>query len=130
MKRKNSKRKLQWGLGLSTEEGRPGRRDRLRLGHGFNGASVFRPRKGRGGTSCMASNSTLQWGLGLSTEEGPIIRFDPSHNCIGFNGASVFRPRKVRQLRQTAHTEIHASMGPRSFDRGRNQMKKHRQSAM
>ena len=61
---------LQWGLGLSTEEGPLRRVCARQTRRGFNGASVFQPRKGHCFLPSPVIRTRLQWGLGLSTEEG------------------------------------------------------------
>ena len=61
---------------------------------GFNGASVFQPRKGGPDRAPRTPSWVLQWGLGLSTEEG----------------TAPYAPTGISKT---------ASMGPRSFNRGR-----------
>ena len=85
------------GHSLSREWAR--RVDGLHRGGGiqtcFNGASVFQPRKG--GTSTSRAAMTIR-----------------------FNGASVFQPRKDADSHDVATRPRDASMGPRSFNRGRS----------
>ena len=77
---------LRWGLGPSTEEGRVFASSRRPAVLGFNGASVFQPRKAIGATSRTAPRPELQWGLGLSTEEGMRWRqFDGQSDCLRFS---------------------------------------------
>ena len=111
---------LQWGRGFSTAESTSRRDDSftivaasmgprffnrgkhrprfvarsVRFSRSFNGAAVFQPRKGharRPGQPC----ERLQWGRGFSTAE-----------------------RKIRAVNPMV---LHASMGPRFFNRGKAQ---------
>ena len=61
----------------------------------------------------------LQLGRGLSTAErrGHCKAHPTSH--LGFNWAAVFRPRKGRAELNCRRRERRASIGPRSFDRGK-----------
>ena len=62
--------KLQWGLRLSTEEGCDAH-DIVGLDDiCFNGASVFQRRKVANAQAGLLEKGELQWGLRLSTEEG------------------------------------------------------------
>ena len=85
---------LQWGLGLSTEEGPSNAHLPAFSAHASMGPRSFN--RGRA-TQCV--------GLG--------VRMD------GFNGASVFQPRKALQMGTIRLIPQIASMGPRSFNRGR-----------
>ena len=86
---------LQWSRGLSTAEGTTTARcgTHLRTG-GFNGAAVFRPRRGSA-WRCAARRSRRS-----------------------FNGAAVFRPRRGSRACSQRSSTRPASMEPRSFDRG------------
>ena len=77
--------------------------------------------RGRGlvANSGGADSGWLQWGLGLSTEEGRMDDVAPNGRSVGFNGASVFQPRKALQMGTIRLIPQIASMGPRSFNRGR-----------
>ena len=86
---------LQWGRGLSTAEGRSSSGYRGGPGR-FNGAAVFQPRKDPLKRSTHTPALPLQWGRGLSTAEGHC-------NLVRSPVLSI------------------ASMGPRSFNRGRGQ---------
>ena len=86
---------LQWGLGLSTEERARDARRHDQNERGFNGASVFQPRKG----------------------PSPKKLTEPA--CSSFNGASVFQPRKGLREIHCRGLDPLASMGPRSFNRGK-----------
>ena len=89
---RSSPERLQWGRGLSTAE--------IDAAVDVNHAVAL-----------------LQWGRGLSTAEmararGSWVRL------MCFNGAAVFQPRKFPSYAGTCAVTIHASMGPRSFNRG------------
>ena len=74
----------------------------------------------RGEASCAwsaASASPLQWGRGRSTAERSPTSKSRHPGFSGFNGAAVVRPRREPADRRPA-AAAHASMGPRSFDRG------------
>ncbi len=86
---------LQWGLGLSTEE--------RRITAGALARTVF-----------------LQWGLGLSTEERMVTEIYGREQYDPFNGASVFQPRKGGKVRPETILDPFPSMGPRSFNRGKD----------
>jgi hypothetical protein len=63
-------RELQWGLRLSTEEGKIGVPRKIGHANSFNGASVFQRRKADAYVPNVTYIEWLQWGLRLSTEEG------------------------------------------------------------
>ena len=84
---------LQWSRGLSTAEGWRGQGRERRAPSRFNGAAVFRPRRGR---------VVVRRGAGLPR----------------FNGAAVFRPRRAFGALRLCRADHRASMEPRSFDRG------------
>ena len=85
---------LQWGLRLSTEEGRCPRVLEARRPRGFNGASVFQRRKGRLTPCSFTPGVSFN---GASVFQRRKARFSTwistATNC--FNGASVFQRRKV-----------------------------------
>jgi len=91
---RTSRRRLQWGLDLSVEEG-----------------PLWR--------ICFSPIPTLQWGLDLSVEEGTRAVGCRIPVCAGFNGASTFQSRKVDDATIAATKAWNASMGPRPFSRGR-----------
>ena len=109
---------LQWGLGFSTEEGGGKKTIATSRNVGFNGASVFQPRKGDFQEGDRVGLAELQWGLGFSTEEG--LRYvdtvDVHHLLqwgLGFSTEEGFRSVVL------AKPVGSASMGPRFFNRGR-----------
>ena len=85
--------------------------------HRFNGAAVFQPRKCE---VCRADNEArkaLQWGRGLSTAEilrVPAFPLRPRHASMG---PRSFNRGNAGEL-PTAIPLEPASMGPRSFNRG------------
>ena len=86
---------LQWGRDLSIAE-------RMTLRHG------------------VELDNLLQWGRDLSIAERFVALLG---RALGsrFNGAAIFRSRKGRELVKQAIDTL-ASMGPRSFDRGKDTM--------
>ena len=84
----------------------------------FNGASVFQPRKGHDHFGDVENLHALQWGLGLSTEESTWRDWIGNMRLrlqwgLGLSTEESGPPDKGRQLSEEA------SMGPRSFNRGK-----------
>ena len=110
----------------------------------FNGAAIFRSRKVRERLAAMHEGLTLQWGRDLSIAESrcatqAAIRAGYSlqwgrdlsiaerwplttpfaRPSSSFNGAAIFRSRKDAAGSLPSPQKPCASMGPRSFDRGK-----------
>ena len=67
----------------------------------------------------MVSGS-LQWGRDLSIAESYSATTKASTRSQCFNGAAIFRSRKGVPIDLLLLYFYHASMGPRSFDRGKH----------
>jgi len=109
---------LQLGRGLSTAE-RPRDADfASALRQGFNWAAVFRPRKARRCPRRAARRDRLQLGRGLSTAESLPAACDsqPTNQLqLGRGLSTAERIQEYKIPRETGN----ASIGPRSFDRGK-----------
>ena len=109
---------LQWGRGLATAEGKPIATNHNPRWSCFNGAAVSRPRKARVEPSVSVSLLRLQWGRGLATAEG----CDALTVHVGGKWLQWGRGLATAEGHRTTTREVwtsHASMGPRSRDRGR-----------
>ena len=82
----------------------------------FNGAAVFRPRRGRAGSSRCRRSSRFNGAAVFRPRRASTWPSTGSRGS-GFNGAAVFRPRRGGTLGLPAR-RAPASMEPRSFDRG------------
>ncbi len=85
----------------------------------FNGASVFQPRKVARRELQAIRPAMLQWGLGLSTEEGGDLVGRILNAVDASMGPRSFNRGRLRGAVQGGCGCI-ASMGPRSFNRGRD----------
>ena len=108
---------LQWGLGLSTEESGPfveiiTKAGRLQWGLGLSTEESQRP------TASFQIPTWLQWGLGLSTEERRNMRNTINTPVMLQWGLGLSTEERWGRSR-TGVFPIDASMGPRSFNRGK-----------
>ena len=85
---------------------------------GFNGAALFRARRQ---LDSLDKESEIERfnGAALFRARRPHFVRHPDASADGFNGAALFRARRPVS-RQLFINESHASMGPRSFERGDN----------
>ena len=111
---------LQWGLGLSTEEGLRSMWPPSPGSHRFNGASVFQPRKVDKLKPDDLLVLLLQWGLGLSTEEGNINAAATAAGVDRLQWGLGLSTEEGGGTEVWTNKQYIASMGPRSFNRGRS----------
>ena len=87
--------------------------------HSFNGAALFRARRPARSVFPLFRGPTLQWGRALSSAEtGPQWKVYEAGLEWSFNGAALFRARRHAAGTYLRGRSAHASMGPRSFERG------------
>ena len=112
------RRWLQWGRDLSIAESKKvgrGIKKHWKLQWGRDLSIAERPP-----SPCPHQSTTesLQWGRDLSIAESSMTDRSDRARHSGFNGAAIFRSRK-EEVRAGIQLVRPASMGPRSFDRGK-----------
>ena len=112
---------LQWGRDLSIAESGPLRYPMRNIPLASMGPRSFD--RGKCIFSLLFTRPlSLQWGRDLSIAERPCASSTCAHCLIRFNGAAIFRSRKAGGVAGRDGGELLASMGPRSFDRGKPDM--------
>ena len=135
---------LQWGRDLSIAERSTTPAAPPRSSQSFNGAAIFRSRKGgcgclgtSGRTTCFngaaifrsrkvyictqnrTANNMLQWGRDLSIAESRNLEPPRSSQSALQWGRDLSIAERL-PVSSTTSTSVTASMGPRSFDRGKD----------
>ena len=109
---------LQWGRVLTNAETKIAPDLPARRSPGFNGAAFSRTRKHTNRLYITDIIDMLQWGRVLTNAE--TTRSGAARFALptGFNGAAFSRTRKLLYPAVAAQRTDHASMGPRSHERG------------
>ncbi len=84
----------------------------------FNGAAVIRPRKYAASQARVPTRRRLQWGRGHSTAEIDVTASRWSGSTDRLQWGRGHSTAEMRRCSATAIADRHASMGPRSFNRG------------